>query len=57
MSKLKELNFLELTKVELIEINGGHDGESYQAGVAVGRFISKAATFFGIAALIFAPKS
>lgn len=57
MSNLKELNFQELTQVELIEINGGHDGESYQAGVAVGRFISKAATLVGLVGFLLAPKS
>lgn len=47
-----------LTKTELLSINGGHNGESYEAGVAVGRFISKAGTFLSLAALIiFAPKS
>ena len=34
-----------LTKTELLYINGGHNGESYEAGVAIGRFISKAGTF------------
>ena len=33
---------VNLTKKELLSINGGHDGESYNAGVEVGKFITKA---------------
>lgn len=48
----------ELNKVELVAIDGGHEGESYKAGVAVGEFMTKVGTIMGIiGVLIFAPKS
>lgn len=48
----------ELNKAELVSIDGGHEGESYRAGVAVGKFLTKAGTILGLAALfLFAPKS
>lgn len=49
---------VNLTKKKLLSINGGHNGESYNAGVEVGKFITKAGTLMSVLALvIFVPKS
>lgn len=48
---------VELKNNELLEINGGHKGAAYEAGAAVGDFITKAGVILGIAALFFMPKS
>jgi len=47
---------VELKKNELVEVNGGHHGDSYSAGVAVGEFVRKAGTILGVAVLLFMPK-
>lgn len=58
MFNLNKVDMLvELKKNELVEVNGGHHGDSYNAGVAVGKFLTKATTIFAIAAIILMPKS
>lgn len=42
----------ELNKKEMMLINGGHDGSSYQAGVFVGDLIEVAITVFGVGRLL-----
>ena len=42
----------ELDKREMMLINGGHDGSSYQAGVFVGDLIEVAITVFGVGRLL-----
>ena len=42
----------ELDKEEMMLINGGHDGSSYQAGVFVGDLIEVAITVFGVGRLL-----
>ncbi|MCK8524249.1 hypothetical protein M0D21_21905 [Aquimarina sp. D1M17] len=37
-----------LNAKELIEINGGHDGVAYEAGVVIGNIIEVAITVVGI---------
>ena len=42
----------ELEISELAEINGGHDGAAYQAGVVVGDIIEVAITVFGVGRIL-----
>lgn len=42
---------------ELIEINGGHQGPAYQAGVEVGHFLTGLATVAACVAIFLMPKS
>lgn len=39
---------LELNQIELREINGGHNGDAYNAGVEVGTAIRKIGTVLGV---------
>ncbi|CAM3430711.1 hypothetical protein [Empedobacter stercoris] len=45
-----------LTKDEMINIDGGHDGTAYEAGAAVGKFLNKAAVVIGLVAVFIIPK-
>lgn len=47
----------ELTIEECININGGHNGTSYNIGRIVGDAVARAAVVIGIAVLILMPKS
>ncbi len=38
----------ELNSIELKQINGGHDGSAYRAGVLVGDMLEVAITVFGV---------
>lgn len=45
---------LELNQLELKEINGGHNGDAYHAGVEVGTAIRKIGTVLGVVGFLLA---
>lgn len=47
----------ELTKEELLFIDGGHNGDSYRAGKAVGEAVAKLGTLAGFVLVFLMPKS
>lgn len=47
----------ELNHLEMVSIDGGHDGAAFEAGEAVGKFMTKLAIAMSIGVLILAPKS
>lgn len=47
----------ELSNVEIIEINGGHDGAAYNAGKAAREAVEDALFFIACVGYFFMPKS
>lgn len=47
-----KIMYTHLSKQELIDISGGHDGKAYEAGEVVGEIIKKVRTILGFAGAI-----
>jgi hypothetical protein len=46
---LEDFKMHGISDIELLEISGGHDGDAYEFGVGVGKFIKVVATLCAFA--------